>query len=410
MYATRLKCVDCGATYTPNDRNPTCPRCQGLFEIEYDYDMMRKNFQKSELKTTRTQGLWKYGKALPVRNEFKVTLGEGCTPLVETSKVVPGISLMAKLDYVSPTSSFKDRGATVIVSKARELGVTSLAIDSSGNAAAAVAAYASKAGIQCFAFVPSYTDTRKIVQISAAGANVIKVKGTRLDTHDLTEAAYKEFGWYYCGFMVSPYATAGSKTIAYEVCEQLEWNPPDWIALPVGTGSGILGCYYGLKELAELGWINKVPKLICIQPDGCAPIASAQKEDTAAIAPVMTPTTIAEGLSVGSPAKGRLVLDALRRTGGIAEIVTDQEILQLTELLASKEGLFVEVSSAASAAGVSKLAKSGVIRHGESVVCILTGTGLKSHKEYTKFVRDPIEIDPNLASLKQHLKPSSPLG
>lgn len=406
MFAIGLKCVDCGATYSTNEKNPTCPTCQGLFDIEYDYEAMRKNFQKSELKATRTQGLWKYGKALPVHNEFKVTLGEGCTPLVETSNIVPGMRLMAKLDFVSPTSSFKDRGATVVVSKARELGVVNLAIDSSGNAAASVAAYASKAGIQCFAFVPSYTDCRKIVQISAAGAKVVKVKGTRLDTHRVAEAAYKKFDWYYCGFMVSPYATAGSKTIAYEICEQLEWNPPDWIALPVGTGSGILGCYKGLIELAELGWISKVPKLICVQADGCAPIAAAQKNGRAEITPVTTPTTIAEGLSVGAPAKGRLVLESLRKTGGFAEIVTDQEILHSTELLASKEGLFVEVSSAASAAGVTKLAKSGVIRRGESVVCILTGTGLKSHKEYAKFVPEPIEIEPRLESLEQHLKPS----
>ena len=405
MYATGLKCLDCGAAYPTTEKSPTCSKCQGLFEIEYDHDEMRKNFQKSELKASRTQGVWRYGKALPVRKEFKVTLEEGSTPLVETSNVVPGIRLFAKLDYVMPTSSFKDRGATVIVSKARELGVTSLAIDSSGNAAASLAAYASKAGIKCYAFVPSYTDTRKIVQISAAGAKVIKVKGTRTDTHEVTEAAYKKFGWYYCGFMVSPYATAGSKTIAYEVCEQLEWNPPDWIALPVGTGSGILGCYNGLTELAKLGWINKVPKLICVQPNGCAPIASAQKDGAAEIAPVMTPTTIAEGLSVGSPAKGRLVLEALKNTGGLAEVVTDQEILQSTQLLASKEGLFVEVSSAASAAGISKLVKSGVIRCGETVVCILTGTGLKSHKEYTKFVPEPIEIEPRLESLDQHLKP-----
>ena len=345
-----------------------------------------------------------YAKALPVRTESIVTLGEGFTPLIETKKLVSGVRLMAKLDYVAPTSSFKDRGSTVAVSKANELKVNTLAIDSTGNAAASLSAYAAKAGIPCYVFVPSSTEPEKVVQMCANGATVVKVKGTRQDTHDVIEAAYRKYAWYYSGFMVSPYAIEGTKTIAYEICEQMDWQPPDWIVFPVGTGSGIVGCAKGLHEIHRLGWIDWIPKLVCIQAEGCAPISNAHKKGANEIIPEKAPHTVAEGLAVGAPPKGGLVLEALRKTGGLAEVVNDDETIEWAKALAAREGLYVEISAAPSVAGVMKLMKMGIIEQGDTVVCELTGTGLKSSREYVQIVKAPLEIEANLESLVRILK------
>lgn len=403
MYATGLKCVKCGTKYPASERTTVCPKCQGLFEIEYDYDAMQDKFKKNEL-SNKMHGLWRYYEALPVRTESIITLGEGFTPLIETRKLVNDIKLLAKLDYIAPTCSFKDRGSTVAVSKANELRVNAVAIDSTGNAAASLSAYAAKANIPCYVFVPSSTEPEKVVQMSANGATVVKVKGTRQDTHDVIEAAYRKYGWYYCGFMVSPYAIEGTKTIAYEICEQMNWQPPDFIVFPVGTGSGIVGCAKGLQELHRLGWIDRIPKLVCIQVEGCAPISNAYKQGANDIVPVRSPHTVAEGLAVGAPPKGGLVLEALRKTGGLAEVVSDDVTIECAKALATKEGLYVEISAAPSVAGVMKLMKMGTIEKGDTVVCELTGTGLKSSREYSQIVQTPLEIEPDLESLVHVLK------
>ena len=250
-----------------------------------------------------------------------------------------------------------------------------------------------------------YTEPEKVVQMLTNGATVIKVKGTRQDCHDVVEAAYRKFKWYYCGFMISPYAIEGTKTIAYEICEQLNWKPPDWIIFPVGTGSGIVGCAKGLQELKRLSWIDKISRLVCIQAEGCPPIYNAYKAGAKDITPVKSPKTMAEEIAVGGPPKGGLVLEALRTTGGLAEIVSDDEIVECAKALASKEGLYVEISAAPSVAGAIKLMKNGIIDKGDTVVCELTGTGLKSSREYSQMVRHPLEIEPTLESLVKTLKP-----
>ena len=404
MFATVHKCVRCGQEYPLSDKAVVCSKCQGLLEIQYDYDLMQENFKKEDLEKSRHRGLWRYAKALPVREQSIISFGEGFTPLVRAEKLDAAAQLFAKLDYVMPTSSFKDRGSTVAVSKANELKVNSIAIDSTGNAAASVSAYAAKAGIPCYVFIPSYTEPEKVVQVLTMGAIVVKVKGTRQDCHDVVEAAYRKFGWYYSGFMVSPYAIEGTKTIAYEVCEQLNWDPPDWIVFPVGTGSGIIGCYRGLQELQRLGWIGRIPRLVCIQAEGCAPIARAYKQGEKDILPVKAPKTVAEGLAVGAPPKGQLVFEALRKTKGLAETVSDAETLETARTLAAREGLFVEVSSAPSVAGAIKLIQAGVIDKKDRVVCEMTGTGLKSHAEYAKMAPPPLEIEPSLDSLQKALR------
>jgi threonine synthase len=195
VFAIDHKCVRCEQKYPLDAKAVICSKCEGLLEIEYDYDSMQENLKKKDLGKHDEGGLWRYAKALPIRDESIISLGEGLTPLVTTKKLNVSAELMVKLDYVAPTSSFKDRGSTVAISKANELRVNSVAIDSTENAAASVSAYAARAGIPCYAFIPSYTGPEKAVQISNTGAIVIKVKGTRQDCHDLAEAAYRKFGW-----------------------------------------------------------------------------------------------------------------------------------------------------------------------------------------------------------------------
>ena len=398
MFGTALRCTECKTEYPLNKAIAVCEKCQGLLTVEYNYNRMQEMFTKKDLQRSATQGLWRYAKALPVSEDSVISMGEGGTPLIKSVKLEKVSRIHLKLDYINPTGSFKDRGATVIVSKAKEIGTKQIAIDSTGNAAASVSAYAARAGIKCYVFIPSYTEAEKVVQISASGATVVSVRGTRQDVHDLIEEAYRKFEWYYCGFMVSPYAIEGTKTIAYEICEQLDWNPPDWIVFPVGTGSGIVGCHKGLQELLKMGWITRLPRLVCIQAERCAPISEAFAKGLDDIQPVLKPVTVAEGLAVGKPPKGRLVLQAIKETGGWADTVTDEETLKIAHDLAG-EGQFAEISSAPSVAGTIKLIESGIIDKKDKVVCELTGTGLKSSKEFAKLVSKPIEVDTKLDAL-----------
>jgi len=404
VYATGLRCIKCGSIYSMIEKSVVCPKCQGLLEVEYDFDLIQEKFRKDDLEKSHARGLWRYEKALPIPGEFKITFGEGYTPLIETRRLVNEPKLIAKLDYITPTGSFKDRGSTIAISKANELQVDAVAIDSTGNAAASIAAYASKAQIPCYAFAPSTTEPEKIAQMSANGAIVAKVKGTRQDTHDVIESAYRKYGWYYCGFMISPYTIEGTKTIAFEICEQMRWNPPDWIIFPVGTGSGIVGCAKGLQELQRMGWIDRIPRLVCIQAEGCAPIYDGYRTGADDIIPVLSPRTMAEGIAVGAPPKGHLVLEAIRKTGGLAETVSETQILECARILAAKEGLYAEIAAAASVAGAVKLVEAGVIDKSDRVVCELTGTGLKSSREYAHMIRTPVEIEPTLESLADALK------
>ena len=399
FFAEGVKCLECGTQYALNEAISVCSKCGGLLNVTYDYALMQEGFNKQELRENSLLGVWRYAKALPVSNRFIVSMGEGSTPLIGARKVGQGLEIMLKLDYMNPSGSFKDRGSTVIVSKANELAKKEVALDSTGNAAASLSAYAAKSEMKCFVFIPSYTDVAKVAQISANGATVISVRGTRQDVHNLIEDAYRKFGWYYCGFMVSPYAIEGTKTLAYEVCEQLQWHPPDWIVFPVGTGSGIVGCHKGLRELLEMGWISRMPKLACIQPEGCAPISAAYLKGERGIIPVERPETVAEGLAVGNPPKGTLVINAISESEGVAGIVSDDEILKAARSLAAREGQFVETSAAASLAGAMKLLDDGIIDKNEKIVCELTGTGLKSIKEYAGIMPKPYEVQANLDSL-----------
>jgi threonine synthase len=410
LYATSMKCLECGREYGLDEAISTCPTCDGLVDVTYDYTRILEAVERQELRTRRVNSIWRYAELLPIPAGGAITLGEGCTPLVKAENLGHAIdlrNLYVKLDFTCPTGSFKDRGASVMISKAKHLRMKAVAIDSSGNAAAAIAGYAAKAGLRCYVFAPSYASEAKLIQSLAYGATVYAIDGTRRETYQTAKEAYQHFGWYYCGFQTNPYAVEGTKTVAYEICEQLAWTPPDHVVFPVGSSSNLVGCWKGLKELHRLGWIPRLPSLACIQSEGCAPIAAAYKTGSMTIIPVEHPKTVAEGLMISHPLKGNLALQALSETEGSAEIVTDAEILQAGKLLAKREGLFVEPSTAVAIAGVRKLAEAGLIAKDELVVCVLTGSGLKTREAYSKLVGRPTTVKPGLEALKAIMRRQS---
>jgi threonine synthase len=288
-----------------------------------------------------------------------------------------------------------------MISRARQVA-QKVAIDSSGNAAAAVSGYAARAELDCYVFAPAYASIEKLIQSLWYGATVFAVQGTRLDTYETTKAAYQQFQWHYCGFQTNPYAIEGLKTVAYELCEQHHWQPPDYIVIPVGSGGNLIGCWKGLSELYRLNWIPQLPHLICIQPEACAPISTAYSTQRE-IKPVIKPKTIAEGLMITKPLRAQQVFKALDETKGFAETVTDQEILEASRLLARTEGIFVEPSAAVSLAGIKKLRNAGQFTSSDEIVCILTGSGLKSAKFYANRNLHPIEIAPGIQDLHTYL-------
>ena len=365
-----------------------------MLDPRYDYGSIRRRLSRSKL-ATRVRNMWRYAELLPTDPRQAVTLGEGFTPLV---KARSSSEILFKLEFSSPTGSFKDRGSSTLISKAVELKAKATAIDSSGNAAASLSAYRAKAGLPCYVFAPAYASPSKLLQSQSYGSRLFKVEGTRRDTYEVASAAYKRFGWYYCSFQTNPYASEGMKTIGYEICEQLRWKPPDWIIFPVGTGSGLIGCWKGLKEMLELGWISKMPHIGCIQPEGCGPISTAFKGSHPIVA-VEKPKTVAEGLMIAKPLKGDLVLKALKETDGIADTVSDDRIVAAGVELAKTEGLFVEPSAAASYAGLLKLRAQGKVSRGERMVCILTGSGLKTPDAYSDHVVEATPIRPAVDEL-----------
>jgi len=328
----------------------------------------------------RLRTLWRFSELLPVDPGKAISLGEGGTPISQLT--VEGDQLLLKLDFLTPTGSFKDRGSTILISRAKSIGKASVSIDSSGNAAASLSAYAAYAGLKCYVFTPSSASPAKLIQSRATGARVVKVEGSRHDVYGMAKLMSESRGAYYCGFQSNPYALEGMKTIAYEIWEDLAFGAPDWIVLPVGAGNSLLGCWKGFGELARMGFLDKVPRLACVQPECCCPIVDAFDSGRSDVEPSPDEArTVAEGLRIRAPLRGKLILRSLRETRGVACRVTDQEILDAGRLLA-RAGIFVEPSAAAAMAGARSLLHRHLLEPGNTVIVYLTGSGLKSPEAY----------------------------
>lgn len=325
---------------------------------------------------TGARGPWRYRDtlALPTHTQ-PVTLGEGGTPLVANRW--GGTPVQFKLECLAPTGSFKDRGTTTMISYLKSCGVRQVIEDSSGNAGASVAAYATAADMGCRIYVPAAASPAKLIQMRAAGADVVLVPGNRTAVTAAAMAAAEEPGAFYASHNLQPHFLEGTKTLAYEIWEDLGFDIPDAIVMPVGAGSNLLGCYLGFDELLRQGQIDRLPRLYAVQPTACAPLANAWSAQSRTVAAVTAEETVAEGIVIANPVRGSEMLTALRESNGNAVAVDDAAILAALEQLA-RLGFFVEPTSAAAAAGLTRLLASGDIQHGESVVLILTGHGLKA--------------------------------
>ena len=323
---------------------------------------------------TTTRSLWRYRAALPLTVTDPVTMGEGCTPLVQRSW--NGVPALFKLEWFAPSGSFKDRGASVMVSVLRQQGVKRILEDSSGNGGAAISGYAAAAGIGSKILVPASTQPAKIVQTRTYGADVELVPGTRQATAD--EAVRQADEIFYASHNWQAFFLQGTKTLAYELWEDLGFKAPDNIIIPTGAGSNVLGCDIGFSELLRAGQIARLPRLFAVQPANCAPLHATFAtggEDLVAIEPK---PTIAEGTAIVQPVRTREVLQAIRRSNGGTVAVSEDEIIAAVKALATSAGLYAEPTSAAAAAALSQLLANGTIKPSETTVVVLTGSGLKA--------------------------------
>ncbi len=319
--------------------------------------------------------MWRYREAIPIEyGKSILSMQEGFTPLERLK--IDGREALLKTDYLFPTGSYKDRGATVLISKMKEWGVKKVVEDSSGNAGSAIAAYCAKGGIECDIYVPQNTSSGKLIQIKAYGATLRRVEGSRERTAERAmRAALKT---PYASHCWNPFFLHGTKTFAFEVWEQMGWKVPDTLVLPVGHGTLFLGVYIGFKELKQAGMLNKIPKLIAVQSANCAPLYQAFRSGWQETRPIEKRETIAEGIAIAEPVRGRQILEAIRETNGEILIVTEKEIETALKAMGRK-GHFIEPTSAATVAGLAQYLRKK--RKRESVVSTLTGMGLKSAKK-----------------------------
>ena len=364
----RFFCSNCHRSYSLQPSRWRCD-CGSFLDLELESRFPIEKILK------RGPTLWRYREAIPVRREASIlSMEEGFTPLEEI--VFDGNRAFVKIDYLFPTGSYKDRGATVLMSKMKEWGVQKVVEDSSGNAGSAVAAYCAKAGIGCEIYVPQNTSSEKTVQIQAYGATLRKVQGSRERTAEVTWKAASRIP--YASHCWNPFFLHGTKTFAFEVWEQMDWKAPDVLVLPIGHGTLFLGAHIGFKELKEAGRIKSIPRLVGVQSAFCAPLYRAFKKGWAEPRPVGKKETVAEGIAIAEPIRGRQILKAARETDGEILAVTEKEI-RMAQKEMGRKGHFIEPTAAATVAGLKKYLRK--TRRRETLVSTLTGTGLKSARK-----------------------------
>ena len=393
----RLVCVNCGAVYHADEILYNCTKCGHLLEVRYNLDevtVSKKAWQKRPL------SVWRYRELLPVHIE-PVTLQEGGTPLYHLKRLgmEMGVKeLYAKHEGMNPSGSFKDRGMTVGVSMALQLNMKSVACASTGNTSASLAVYAAKAGIPAVVLLPAgKVAAGKVAQALMHGARVISIRGNFDRALEMVHELCLSHGLYLLN-SINPYRLEGQKTIGFEAVDQLG-GVPDRFVLPVGNAGNISAVYKGLLELRDLGFIDRLPMMTGIQAVGSSPVVRAIRENLPEVIPELHPETVATAIRIGAPVNAEKALTAIRKTGGLAASVTDEEILQMQRDLARKEGIGVEPASAASVAGVRKLVESGVIDRSERIICVVTGHLLKDPDTVIRQCEPPTEIDADLPSL-----------
>jgi len=368
---TKLICKSCKKEYPADERIWKC-NCGNLLDIDFKASFPLEKIQK------RKPTMWRYREAIPIEKDKNViSFDEGFTPLVELD--FNGKSVLIKQDQLFPTGSYKDRGASVLISKVKELGIKKVVEDSSGNAGCAIAAYCAKAQIDCDIYVPADNSPAKLIQIESYGAKLHKILGSREDVANaILKTTEKD---YYASHSWNPFFFHGTKTYAFEVCEQLNWKSPDVIILPVGNGTLLLGSYIGFNELKDAGVIKKIPKIIAIQSENCNPLFKAFKENLGEIPQVNKKYTLAEGIAITKPIRGKEIIDAVKKSGGDFIEVNDKEIKEaLIEMC--NTGFYIEPTSASTIAGIKKYLKKS--NFSELIVSVFTGHGLKTTEKILK--------------------------
>ena len=404
---THQECINCGTHYPTDEIIYFCKKCGDILEIKLDYDITKDVLKKSNWKKTPLS-VWRYRDLMPVTDTGRiVTLGEGGTGLHQCKRLGKALGLrqlFVKNEGENPTGSFKDRGMTVGVTKALELGVKSVICASTGNTSASLAAYAAKAGLQCAVLIPSGKIAYgKLAQAIIHGAKVIQVRGNFDEALDIVFKLSEKHKFIYLLNSINPFRIEGQKSLGYEICEQLDNKPPDRVVVPVGNAGNISAIWKGFTEFQNLGFIRTLPKMTGIQAEGSAPIAQAIKSGSKDIKPVVNPETIATAIRIGAPVSWKKAVNAIRDSCGTAETVTDDEILEAQKMLSRLEGLFVEPASASSIAGLKKLVENGVIDKDERVVCVTTGHGLKDPDIAIRMSEKPVEVDAEVEAIESVL-------
>jgi threonine synthase len=404
---THQECINCGTRYPIDEVIYFCRKCGDILEIKLDYDMATDLLKKSGWRKTPLS-VWRYRDLMPINDASKVvTLNEGGTGLHQCKRLgkALGISqLYVKNEGENPTGSFKDRGMTVGVTKALELGVKSVICASTGNTSASLAAYAAKAGLQCAVLIPSGKIAYgKLAQAIIYGAKVIQVRGNFDQALDIVFKLSEKHRNIYLLNSINPFRIEGQKSLGFEICEQLDNKPPDRVIVPVGNAGNISAIWKGFTEFHNLGFVKTLPKMTGIQAVGAAPIAEAIKNGSSTITPVSTPETIATAIRIGAPVSWKKAINAIRDSGGTAETVTDEEILEAQKTLSRLEGLFVEPASASSIAGLKKLVENGDVDKNERIVCVTTGHGLKDPDVAIRMSEKPLEVDAEVEAIERAL-------
>jgi threonine synthase len=400
---TALKCKECGAEYEPQAIH-VCEFCFGPLEVSYDYEALRRQVTRKSIQSG-PNSIWRYRSFLPVSTQTPIDVGTGMTPLVRTNRLARRLglkNLYIKNDAVNmPTLSFKDRVVSVALTRARELGFSTVSCASTGNLANSTAAIAAHAGLDCCVFIPADLEAGKILGTLIYSPTVMAVQGNYDQVNRLCCEVANTYGWGFVNINLRPYYSEGSKTLGYEVIEQLGWQLPDHIVAPLASGSLFTKIHKGFQEFIKVGLVDdKDVRFSGAQADGCSPIAQAFRENRDFVSPVK-PNTIAKSIAIGNPADGVYALEIARKTGGNIESVSDAEIVEGIKLLAETEGIFTETAGGTTIAVLKKLVEAGKIDPDETTVAYITGNGLKTQEAVQGYIGEPLTIEAKLESFER---------
>jgi threonine synthase len=402
-----LRCRECGAEYELQATH-VCEMCFGPLDVVFDYAALKGRVTRERIESGPAS-MWRYRDLLPIEDSTPVvSLGEGFTPLVKADRLGAELglrNLYLKNDSMNPTNSFKDRVVSVAISWARANGFETIACASTGNLANAVAAYAARAGLECFVFIPVDLEPAKVVSISVFDPNVVAVRGNYDEVNRLCSQLVESTPWAFCNINIRPFYAEGSKTLTFETVEQLGWKLPDEIIIPIASGCQFVRHRQAVRELMDFGLVrgDRVPSFTGAQALGCSPVYNAFNSDTPDRVLPVKPNTIARSIAIGNPSDGLYVNRIARETGGTVEAVTEEEIVEAMRLLARTEGIFTETAGGVTIGVLAKLARAGRWNGDEVVVAYVTGHGLKTADVLASVDGHArrVEIEPTMKSFRE---------